>query len=267
MIYSVNYADKKWANAQKLNSVSAMKIGKVDKVISYNDSMIDSKFKKNNFNILSQKRGNGYWLWKPYFVNKALQSINYGDYLFYTDSGSCFINDVHYLIKKLEEDKNDIMCFKLDYKEKKYTKRDAFILMNCDSKEYYDSPQFLAGFILIKKTKRTVNLVKDWLYYAQDYRIITDSENECGKNNYISFVENRHDQTAFSLTCKKYNCIGYIDPSQNGNKLRMKGDYPQILDLHRYYFVHNRFEIIIFRIIAPILVPIYKKLKSVVYDK
>ena len=267
MIYSMNYANKKWANAQNLNSYSAIKYGKVDKAISYNDEMMDLKFKNKNKKILSQNRGNGYWLWKPYFINKTLKMLKDNDYLIYCDSGACFINDVNYLIKRLEKDNNDIMCFELDYKEKKYTKRDAFILMNCDTKKYYDTPQFMAGLIIFKRTKRTIAIVEEWLKFSQDFRIITDSTNECGKANYNSFIENRHDQTVFSLTCKKFNCKGYKDPSQYGNKIRNNSDYPQIFDLHRYFFVKSRIEITVFRIIAPVLIPIYKRIKSVIHGK
>lgn len=255
MIYAINYANKKWYNAQKLNSKTAKKYG-ADKVIAYTENDIDKEFYEKNKHILTQPRGNGYWLWKPYIIKKTLDRIEYGDYVIYIDSGACYKNDIHYLINKLEEDQNDIMCFGLEYPEKKYTKRDAFILMDCDTKKYTDSNQILGGFILIKKTDKTINLVTDWLNYAQDYRIITDSENECGKPNYAIFVENRHDQTVFSLTCKKYNCRVYYNPSQENP------DYPQIIDLHRYYWCSNMFMLRLSKFLVPKVMPIINKLRN-----
>lgn len=255
MIYAINYANKKWFPAQKLNAKTAKKYG-ADKVIMYTDKDIDKEFYEKNKHILTQPRGNGYWLWKPYIIKKTLDKIEYGDYLIYVDSGAYYVNDIHYLVNKLEEDKNDIMCFELDYPEKKYTKRDAFILMDCDTKKYTDSNQILGGFILIKKTEKTINLVTDWLNNSQDYRIITDSENECGKSNYDIFVENRHDQTVFSLTCKKYNCKVYNDPS------KVNQDYPQIIDLHRYYWCSNLLMLRISKIIVPKVMPIIQKIRN-----
>jgi len=40
----------------------------VDEYYNYGPNDIDNEFKKKNIEILSQKRGNGYWLWKPYFI-------------------------------------------------------------------------------------------------------------------------------------------------------------------------------------------------------
>lgn len=260
MLYAVNYGNNKWKRAQKMNTKHAIKYGKVDKVISFSDKDIDSDFREKNKKILTQKRGNGYWLWKPYFVKKALDLIKVGDYLLYTDSGSCCINDIHILIDYMEKDKNDIMLFSLNYKEKKYAKRDAFILMGCDSKKYYDTIGCMAGFILLKKTERTEKIITEWLHYSQDYRIITDAPNECGKPNYDSFVENRHDQTVLSLVCKKNNCKFYRDASQYGNEIIKEGEYPQIFYLHRIPIAKNMLEVKLFGKILPKLMPIYKKI-------
>lgn len=255
MIYAINYANKKWFPAQKLNAKTAKKYG-ADKVIMYTDEDIDNEFYEKNKHILTQSRGNGYWLWKPYFIKKTLDSIDYGDYLIYADSGACYINNINILIQKLEKNKNDIMCFELDYPEKKYTKRDAFILMDCDTKKYTDSKQILATVIVLKKSETTVKIISDWLKYAQDYRIITDAENECGKPNYNIFVENRHDQTVFSLTCKKYNCKTYPDPSIQNE------EYPQLFWFHRYYWCSNLLMLRISKIIVPKIMPIIQKIRN-----
>jgi len=36
----------------------------------------------------NREKGNGYWLWKRYFILKALkEKLNRDDYLIYTDAG------------------------------------------------------------------------------------------------------------------------------------------------------------------------------------
>ena len=71
MIYAINYANKKFFNAQKLNSQTAKKFG-ADVVIEYNQNSIDNSFYNDNHTILECRRGDGYWLWKPYIINKTL---------------------------------------------------------------------------------------------------------------------------------------------------------------------------------------------------
>ena len=261
MLYVINYANSRFRNAQKLNSKTARKYGKADIVVEYSEKDIDKDFYNKNIKILSQKRGNGYWLWKSYIINKTLKKMNDGDYLMYCDSGAYFVNDIHTLIDEMKKEKQDIMCFEIDTIEKHYSKRDALILMECDKPIFYETNQIEAGLCIFRKCKNTTNFVEEWLSYAQDERIITNNPNECGKENYEGFVENRHDQTVFSLLCKKNNIIPHRDIAQYGNNKKMENSpYPQIVELHRYGFARTILGVKIYRIILPILMPIYKKI-------
>lgn len=238
MIYAINYANEKYRKSQILNSQTALMHG-VDKVIEYSPRDIDSNFYNINREILNCERGNGYWLWKPYFIKKTLEDINDNDYLIYSDAGSYYINDIDLLISCAKKENTDIMVFSLSEKaiERIWSKRDAFILMECDSTEYVNSPQRLAGFLLLKKTVFSYKFVTEWLIYAQDIRIVSDQPNCLGKENYLGFRENRHDQTVLSLLSKKYHISSFRDPSTLKEKdvqnIEQQSDYPQIFQLHR----------------------------------
>lgn len=56
MVIAVNYADKKFQRAQKLNSRSARQWG-ADKVIEYGPKDIDEAFRRHNEEILNAPRG------------------------------------------------------------------------------------------------------------------------------------------------------------------------------------------------------------------
>jgi len=75
----INYANSKFTLHQKDCSKSAMTIGGFDKVFSYSPKDIEIDFFEKNSKILEQKRGNGYWLWKPYFIKRALDKLEYGE--------------------------------------------------------------------------------------------------------------------------------------------------------------------------------------------
>ncbi len=244
MIVAINYADLKYRKTQRFNSATAMHKGKVDKVISYAPKDIDALFRNKNKKILERKRGNGYWLWKPYFIKKTLDELKENDYLVYLDAGAFYINNVKYLIEQMEEDHQYIMAFELPFKESWYTKRDIFVYMDCDEAQYTETNQRMATMIILKKTKMSMRFVDEWLYYCQQDEIITDAHNHMGKSNYRGFVDNRHDQSIFSVLSKKYGIKSYRDPSQFGRfpdifwrgregKIVNNENYPQVIAEHR----------------------------------
>ena len=216
MKIAINYSDENFRKAQQLNSKTAYKNGKVDKVIEYSPSSIDKDFKEQYNKILQCKRGGGYWLWKTYIIKRTLDEMEWGDYLFYCDSGAFYCNKIDKLIECLEQNNTDILAFEIPLIEKQWTKRDCFILMECDSEEYFNTNQRIATYILFKKTERVINFVNEYLNYCSDERILTDLENSQGIENYEGFIDHRHDQSVFSLLTKKYNIPGYKEPSQYG---------------------------------------------------
>lgn len=240
MIIAINYADKGFQKAQKLNTKTALKYG-ADRVIEYTPEDIDETFRRNNAEILAAKKGGGFYLWKPYFLNKAYQELQEGDYLIYTDSGAVYVNDISCLIECMEREKLDLMtfCLETDKLERKYTKRDALILMDCDSPEYTDTPQSIGGYVVLKKSPFVENFLKEDLAYAQDRRIITEEPNTQGMPNYDGFVVHRHDQSVWSLMVKKYGLKRFRDPSQFGltneyePEVAARSTFPQIIDSHR----------------------------------
>jgi len=66
-----------------------------------------------------------------------------------------------------------------------------------------NTPQVWGGLILLRKEFNPLRFIGEWLTYAQDDRIITDSPNVFSSNDAI-FKEHRHDQSILSLLCKKW---------------------------------------------------------------
>lgn len=243
-IISVNYADNNpkspFRDFQKIQTQTAYIFG-ADEVIEYLPKDIPPYFHEKNKFIFSLPRGAGYWVWKPYVVRDALSKVNDGDYVFYVDSGAFYIHDIHALIDAMENAKTDVMPVSIPFIEKAFSKRDAFILMDCDKEEYINEAQREATFIVLKKTPCSVDLINEWLVYTQDPRINTDLPNTLGKENYEGFKENRHDQTAWSLITKKRGYKAFRDPSQwfpPGSKgfpeeVMARSTYPTMFQLHR----------------------------------
>ncbi|WP_144605198.1 hypothetical protein [Algoriphagus algorifonticola] len=231
-IVLVNYSNSNFKTAQIFNSISGVLLGGFDKVISYCFEDLEIEFVEKNQDHFQKSRGGGYWVWKPYVILKTLEKLEYGQYLFYSDSGSVFKRNIRRLISSINLDQ-DVISFELPYVEKAFTKQLVFQELNCESSQFQDSFQRLAGFILIKKSDLSVKLIEEWLSYSQNLIYIDDSHPSQGID---CFVEHRHDQSIFSLLVKRNNFKCYRDPSQFGNPLKdlyPDSKYPQLIYLHR----------------------------------
>lgn len=209
MVYAMACADDNYMPSARFQLDTAVKKGKVDKTLCFNIADMDDEFKEKNKAILEAggERRKGCYLWKPYFVNKALNDINDEDFLIYMDSAGFYyrsaVSEITDYMKKNNIDMIGSRRFK--YLEKHWTKRDAFVYMNCDTDKYTEQYQGMGGLFVLRKTERTQSIMREWLKYAQDYRIITDAPNTCGLDNYEGFVENRHDQSILSILMRKYD--------------------------------------------------------------
>lgn len=147
----------------------------------------------------------------------------------YSDAGTVYVRSIKYLIREMQRYKQDIFASSSCYIERQWSKRDAFEIIGCNYEEYQNAFQCEATFVLIKKTAFSIEFVKEWLMYCCDRRIVTDDENVLGKPNAVDFISNRHDQTAFSLLCKKHNIKafrGISDSSELYKFLQYKdGDF------------------------------------------
>lgn len=253
-IVAISYADEKYIKQLKINKLTAFNIGKVDEYYSYKFDDIDLNFKKKNQDILFRERGNGYWLWKPYFILKTFkEKLKKGDYLIYTDAGIFYLDKVEKIIKYMISINEDIWFNRLDHMEKIYSKRDAFILLDADSPIYTDTYQYMAGIQIYKKSTFTEIFLEKLLKYSTDRRIITDDPNTQGLPNYKEFIENRHDQTVLSIFTKKFKFFNLNKNKTNVSDLNnMENNYmPNIFCIYRkipfksFYELRNKCNFIV----------------------
>lgn len=232
----LNYADELFKKAQSLNSRTAIEVGGFDRIVTCAPEDMDSRFRYRNRHILSAEHGNGFWLWKPYFVFHTLRNLRNDELLFYCDSGSYFVESIVPLGEILMAQDHDAIVFELTHREGCWTKRDAFVGLGCDTPKYFESKQRLGGFHLWRKTRNSLELAADWLKAACDPKFITDQRNVLGSPNLEGFQKHRHDQSLLSLLSKKAGLPAYRDPSQFGNPVKANypnSPYPQLIELTR----------------------------------
>ena len=218
-------------------------MGGFDIVINYGRKDIDSNFYEKNRSIFTHKKGAGYWIWKPYIIVKTLKTLYEGDYLFYCDVDFHFVQSIDILIETLDKSNQNVMIFKHHYslmlQEKYWTKRDLFIAMDCDNEKYTDTHQIQGGIHLWKKSDKSIKIAEEWLELVQNEHLLTNESSILGKPEYDGFVEHRHDQSIFSLICKRHNLIQSDCLYRNGIFLEQR-NYPyfiitRILRPHKTY--------------------------------
>lgn len=209
MIQAITFCDASFAQSAKLNAWSAVHIGKASAAKIYTFRDIDPVYYNRHKEIFSQPRGAGYWLWKPYVILKALQEMDEGDYLMYADAGVLYCSSILPMQRQLEQDGQDIYFTSSFWTSAYWTKRDAYILMNCDTPDYYDTRDIAAGYLLIKKTPASVQFIRQWQHYMEDPRILTDQPSVCGKPELPQFREHRHDESILMLLVKLHGYKAY----------------------------------------------------------
>jgi hypothetical protein len=198
---------------------TAIKLGGFDIVKIFTPNDLDEVYFNKNKDILNQKQGAGFWIWKSYIILKYLYEINKDDIICYCDTLYLFTGEtkIQQIVQNIIHDSGIFITHNKPnepvYMENEYSKGDAFYLMNALNPNYNKTPQAWGGFIIIRNNFIALQVISEWFTYVQDERIVTNLPCSINKNDDI-FIENRHDQTVISIIAKKYNIPFYNFPKK-----------------------------------------------------
>ncbi len=193
------------------------------KICNNNDFDKDIKIFINNLIKHDKKRGYCYWIWKPYFIYETFKKLNYGDIIHYTDIGCHIIGENYkrfyeyldmfsdanrWLLPFQYKKDNKTLSEEYEYpnrEEYKFTKSDLLNYFGClNDPTVVNTPQYWAGNFFIRKSHDSIRFIKEWLdIFYKRFDLVDDTPSIL--NNHLKFVENRHDQSVFSILCKKKN--------------------------------------------------------------
>ena len=199
-------------------NTSALNFGGVTEVSSWDFERIkQEEFYQTHRRILDHKRGAGYWLWKPYIIFQELTRVNYGDYIVYSDCGrdkQFLSRSIATLLEWCSDNHGMLPGVYIPQRgaNRRWTKRDCFVLMGCDQEEYWNHCQIQASFSVWQKNEFSLSFVEKWLYYCADARILLDIPNTCGLPNFSDFIAHRHDQSVLTNYAIKEGIQGLGDP-------------------------------------------------------
>lgn len=230
--YSNNVRMITFSDGEKFKSDRIMEqayfSGYFKECVAYSPNDFENSFIQKHKNFIdNNKRGYGYWIWKPYFILRNLAAMKNGDYLIWLDSGSTVNIDNPKKVKEYYEklENHDMLMFRIHHDEKTWAKMDTVLdiidkLNKKDGVNYVfqkEPKQRTGGMIMMKKTLTTMSIIELWYNIACNYHLLDDSPSIVANDS--SFKEHRHDQTILSVISKFYPSIYITDDNYSDHPL------------------------------------------------
>lgn len=204
----LSFADSRMSAALERLGRQAEALDFFDEITLFTEHDLSAEFTSRMGRYLTPScRGFGYWSWKPWSIHHVLQEMEEGDRLLYLDAG-CHINAngtdrFREYVNMLDRDSRGMLIFTNGQPEYKWTKGDIFRHFGVSQEDGHitHTQQIAGGHVFLKKNPLTESLIRDWLHVFYDHLHLADNTPSASPN-LPGFVENRYDQSIFSILCK-----------------------------------------------------------------
>jgi len=222
----LSYATQEYVEAQRhLHKSGAAYF---DRHLPCGPADLTDEFRAKHAGHLRYKRGAGWWVWKPWMIRNALDTLAPGEFLMYCDSQIEFLTDPAPLFDLCKKS-GGISLFhqaREGHKNRTWTHRDCFALMGCDEPKYWDGWQLNNAVSVWQNTPLARSVADEWYTAMSDLRVVWDGPTE--RENLPNFRAHRHDQSVLSLIAIRRGLPTYADPSRFGEGYPGR-DYPTIV--------------------------------------
>lgn len=247
----VCYADEKMLTSQQLCIISAKQKAGIQTIHACSPFDFDKDFSERNKPILQAEQrggGKGFWIFKPYFCEKVIRSLQDGDYLIYADSGVEFLRDINVLIDVMYRKSLPIMLFGNGHKHLAWCKHEVarWMLGTDNLARYHNNEQVQASVMIFQINDYTKEFCRRWLAWAQIPGMLDD---ELRGPQLQMFSAHRNDQSLLTNLAIADNLPLFWWPVQYGHHLKTNysnASYPQMFYHHRFResdWLNNRLSI------------------------
>jgi len=164
-----------------------------------------------------RKLGFGWFAWKPFVILDALDRLQEGDIVLYTDADTHPIADFSMLYDECARIGGAMLFNAYGCDNRYYCKRDAFVVMGQDYPPYTDHRTAgVARFMLFRKGPwRPRQFLYEWLTYAVNPKATTFDASTIAPE-LPGFGEHRTEQAIMTLLAYKYDYKLYREACQFG---------------------------------------------------
>jgi hypothetical protein len=203
-----------WRAAARRLGHQAAESGRFEKISVNTDHSMSTEhkefFEKHATVLRPAVRGFGYWIWKPYLIEKALQEWgNEVDCIAYLDGG-CEINSSPESQNRWEEylhftmqGKGRLVMQLTQYPEHEWSKGDTLDALGLDADNRL-SGQIQTAPSFFRSDSANQDFTHEWLdmCVVDNYHLVDDTPSHLP--NSPTFQDHRHDQAILSGLIKKY---------------------------------------------------------------
>lgn len=209
-IVFIAYADDSLAYSLKRIGRQARRLKLFDEIILYTPADLSDAIKSHP--LMQYSRGGGYWLWKPWLIQKTLREHTPGDVVVYADAGSTLRKSPEWerLFGLMEY--YDTLCFQ--YAEtvpafarwgnsstriKYWTKKRLLTFFDnyFQDNNYRDNCKIMGGLLFMKNPQNS--LLQQWLDITLNHpELIIDPTEEELKDQEPGFAYHKHEQSVIT---------------------------------------------------------------------
>lgn len=204
------HSDSKYTKAKDDLLCMLDKFNIFDTITIFNKDhlMEDSDFHPHIPFILDNKRGFGYWIWKPYIILKKMLTLDDGDLIFYADiCTSIRVEGRERFLEYIQSAKNNKYGnLFFPYANPQYPRICDWCKMDTikflDAEDIMYQSEVVPGILFMTVNDENKKLLHRWYNIMNNYHLIDDSPSITP--NVPSFIEHRHDQSIFSILVRKF---------------------------------------------------------------
>lgn len=236
-LHFVTFAEgKQFTKFAEWNKKKLLKAYPGAKVIIYNSFDLSEEIVSF---ATSNPRGFGYWIWKPWILAEYIKNVKNNEFVVYFDSRAAFfgksVNWIDRSLKLMPDKRGDFYVYRSSsHLEIEYTKMDTLKFFELETNnDILYTGQIFGTIIGINLNFFTRSVINNWLNFPIYNNLLINDE--VILPNFPEYIENRHDQSIFSLLLKKtYNL--------NNSKILFlpKEDISKENSFILHYFTHPR---------------------------
>ena len=220
----ITYGDKGYVNAKKKIINEAKLTNEFTNFYSYDRSNLSKELLSSP--IIQINRGGGLWSWKPDIIFTTMQQLNIGDVIVYCDAGCSLYSSSEWKFYWKQLDKYDIIAQRMYHLTYKWTRKELLDFFNDNGVSWRKMCQFMATAIIIKVSEFTIEFIKEWRSLMISHsELIMDVNSSAFSLQHTGFIQNRHDQAAYSALIYKY-----LKDDQLKNKIFCKWEHIDYFD-------------------------------------
>lgn len=201
-VYLVSYADSADIFFQNRNAMHQSAINKgFDFIFNYRRDLLDPDFVTEYEDVFANKRGAGYWIWKPWIILNTLEQIPENAILVYGDSNTLFKRPIDDLIAVAQ--KHDIILLQHpNLSREQEAQLTTLEKLNCNTNECRKGRNVVACFMVLRNTATTRQFIAEWLANCKNREIFLRDDRESPE-----LKEHLYDQPILGIMAYHYRDI------------------------------------------------------------